>query len=194
LRKNSRAKLLRTLFTSTFTLSAFTFGGGYVIVPLMRKRFVEQLGWIDEQEMLDLIAIAQSAPGIIAVNTSILVGYKVAGVGGAVFTLLGTMLPPLILLSVLSYVYDAIKDNTIVKTLFFGMSIGVAIVILDAVVTMAKTVLSSRKLLPPVIMVLAFIATYLLKVNIVLIILGCAIIGITATFLFAKDEGAGGKG
>ena len=129
LRKNSRAKLLRTLFTSTFTLSAFTFGGGYVIVPLMRKRFVEQLGWIDEQEMLDLIAIAQSAPGIIAVNTSILVGYKVAGVGGAVFTLLGTMLPPLILLSVLSYVYDAIKDNTIVKTLFFGMSIGVAIVI-----------------------------------------------------------------
>jgi chromate transporter len=81
-----------------------------------------------------------------------------------------------------------------VKTLFFGMSIGVAIVILDAVVTMAKTVLSSRKLLPPVIMVLAFIATYLLKVNIVLIILGCAIIGITATFLFAKDEGAGGKG
>ncbi len=96
LRKNSRAKLLRTLFTSTFTLSAFTFGGGYVIVPLMRKRFVEQLGWIDEQEMLDLIAIAQSAPGIIAVNTSILVGYKVAGVGGAVFTLLGTMLPPLL--------------------------------------------------------------------------------------------------
>lgn len=189
----SRAKLFWTLFTSTLTLSAFTFGGGYVIVPLMRKRFVEQLGWIDEQEMLDLIAIAQSAPGIIAVNTSILIGYKVAGVWGAIFTLLGTALPPLILLSLLSYVYDAIKDNAVVKTLFFGMSIGVAIVILDAVVTMAKTVLSSRKMLPPIIMVLAFLATYVLRLNIVIIILSCAIIGIVTILFLSKEEPAGGK-
>lgn len=189
----SRAKLFWTLFTSTLTLSAFTFGGGYVIVPLMRKRFVEQLGWIDEQEMLDLIAIAQSAPGIIAVNTSILIGYKVAGVWGAIFTLLGTALPPLILLTLLSYVYDAIKDNAVVKTLFFGMSIGVAIVILDAVVTMAKTVLSSKKMLPPIIMVLAFLATYVLRLNIVIIILSCAIIGIVTILFLSKEEPAGGK-
>lgn len=188
----SRAKLFWTLFTSTFTLSAFTFGGGYVIVPLMRKRFVEQLGWIDEQEMLDLIAIAQSAPGIIAVNTSILIGYKVAGVVGAMFSLLGTGLPPLILLSLLSYVYDAIKDNQLVKTLFFGMSIGVAIVILDAVVTMARTVLSSKKALPPIIMTIAFIATYILDVNIVIIIATCALIGVATVFFIAKDEQAGG--
>ena len=96
--KHSRKDYL-TLFTSTFTLSAFTFGGGFVIIPLMRKKFVEQLHWIDEEEMMDLTAIAQSSPGAIAVNASILVGYRVAGVPGALVTVLGTVLPPLIILS-----------------------------------------------------------------------------------------------
>ena len=86
--KHSRKDYL-TLFTSTFTLSAFTFGGGFVIIPLMRKKFVEQLHWIDEEEMMDLTAIAQSSPGAIAVNASILVGYRVAGVPGALVTVLG---------------------------------------------------------------------------------------------------------
>lgn len=94
--KHSRKDYL-TLFTSTFTLSAFTFGGGFVIIPLMRKKFVEQLHWIDEEEMMDLTAIAQSSPGAIAVNASILVGYRVAGVPGALVTVLGTVLPPLII-------------------------------------------------------------------------------------------------
>ena len=91
----------RKLFCSTFYLSAFTFGGGYVIIPLMRKKFVEQLHWIDEEEMMDLTAIAQSSPGAIAVNASILVGYRVAGVPGALVTVLGTVLPPLIILSIM---------------------------------------------------------------------------------------------
>lgn len=81
-------------------LSAFTFGGGYVIVPLMRKKFVEQYKWIEEEEMLDLVAISQSCPGAIAVNASVLIGYRVGGVAGALATVLGTSLPPLIILSV----------------------------------------------------------------------------------------------
>ncbi|MGI6432780.1 MAG: chromate transporter [Sphaerochaetaceae bacterium] len=181
------AHLLLILFRTTFTLSAFTFGGGYVIVPLMRKSFVDTLKWIDQQEMLDLIAIAQSAPGPIAVNTSILVGYKVFGIGGALVSLLGTVLPPLITLTLLSYIYEAIKNNLIVQTLFYGMSIGVAIVILDAVFTLAKTVASEKKVLPLLIMAGAFVATYLLKFNIVLIILSCAVVGIIAT-LAVKDK------
>ena len=179
----SRSKLLWVLFRSTFTLSAFTFGGGYVIVPLMRKLFVETYGWIEEKEMLDLVAIGQSAPGLIAVNTSILVGYKLAGVIGALVTLFGTVLPPLIFLTLLSYVYDAIKDNAIIKTLFYGMSIGVAVVILDAVVNMGKAIVGKRQVLPIVIMILAFIATYFLKVGIVVIILSCATIGVATTLL-----------
>ena len=80
------------LFSSTFSLSAFTFGGGFVIIPLMRKKFVEELSWIDEQEMLDLTAIAQSSPGAIAVNASILIGYRLDGFRGALITVLGTCL------------------------------------------------------------------------------------------------------
>lgn len=179
----SKASLFWTLFTRTFLLSAFTVGGGYVIVPLMRKTFVEQLGWIEEQEMLDLIAIAQSAPGPIAVNTSILIGYKLAGIPGSLATLLGTILPPLIILTIFSYLYHAIKDNAIIKALFYGMSIGVAVVILDAVTTMAKTILSTRKVLPIALMILAFVITLATGLHIVYIIISCAGIGVVATLI-----------
>lgn len=188
--KKSKAALFCTLFIKTFTLSAFTVGGGYVIVPLMRKTFVDKLGWIEEKEMLDLIAIAQSSPGPIAVNTSILIGYKLSGVAGALVTLLGTILPPLIILTIFSYIYHAVKDNQIIQTLFFGMSIGVAVVILDAVTTMAKTVLGQKKILPIVLMILAFIVTITLDLHIVYILLSCALVGMLST-LAASHRGSG---
>jgi len=78
-----KKSVLWTLFFSTLYLSVFTFGGGYVIVSLMKKKFVDEYHWIEEDEMLDLIAIAQSAPGAIAVNGAIVVGYKLAGLPGA---------------------------------------------------------------------------------------------------------------
>ena len=98
-------KLYLKLFTSTFYLSAFTFGGGYVIVPLMKKKFADDLHWIEEKEMIDLAAIAQSAPGPIAVNAAILVGYRIAGVLGALTTIIGTVLPPFVILAVISLFY-----------------------------------------------------------------------------------------
>jgi len=183
----SKPKLFWTLFSSTFTLSAFTFGGGYVIVPLMRKTFVEKLKWIDDKEMIDIIAIAQSAPGPMAINTSIHVGYKIARIPGALVTVLGSVLPPLITLTLISYIYDLIKDNEGVKTLFFGMSIGVAIVILDAVITMAKTVFKTKNILLYLIGITSFIAIYFFKVNIVAIIIGSALIGV-ASLYFKKGD------
>ena len=97
------AKMYGTLFSSVFMLSACTFGGGYVIVPLMRKKFVEDLHWIEEGEMMDLVAIAQSSPGAIAVNASISIGYRCAGIPGAIVAVIGTVLPPLVILTVISY-------------------------------------------------------------------------------------------
>ena len=90
-----KQKILRKLFLSTLYLSAFTFGGGYVIVTLMKKKFVDDYHWIEENEMLDLVAIAQSAPGPIAVNGAILVGWKVYGFAGMVVAVIGTILPPM---------------------------------------------------------------------------------------------------
>lgn len=149
----------RALFWSTFRLSACTFGGGYVIVPLMRKTFVEKLHWIDEGEMMDFTAIAQSTPGAMAVNASILVGYRMAGVPGALVTVGGTVLPPLIIISVISLFYQAFRANPIVNLAMTGMLAGVAAVLCDVVYTMARSVLRPGKwVLPAVLMVLSFLA------------------------------------
>ncbi len=170
------------LFLSTFQLSACTFGGGFVIIPLMRKKFVEDLHWIDEQEMMDLTAIAQSSPGAIAVNAAILVGYHVAGVLGALITVLGTVLPPLIIISVISLFYTAFRDNAIVNMAMMGMLAGVAAVICDVVITMATGIFKQKRLLPVLTLFAAFAAVRYLGVNIILIILACGVIGAADTF------------
>lgn len=172
----------KKLFLSTFKLSACTFGGGFVIVPLMKKRFVEELGWIGEDEMLDMIAIAQSSPGAIAVNASILVGYHVAGFPGAMITVLGTVLPPLIIISIISMFYQAFRDNVIVNMAMAGMLCGVAAVICDVVLTMAGSILKKKRILPVFVMLGSFIAVRFFSVNIILIILVCGMIGAADTW------------
>lgn len=179
-------KVYLKLFTSTFYISAFTFGGGFVIIPLLRKKFVEDLRWIEEQEMLDLTAIAQSSPGAIAVNAAILVGYRIAGIPGAVVSILGTVLPPLIILSVISLVYEWFRSNRWVAALLKGMQAGVAAVIADVVITMGGGILKAKKAIPVLVMILAFVATYFFKINVVLIILVCGLIGVLTTLL-ARD-------
>jgi chromate transporter len=133
------------LFTSTFIVSAFTFGGGFVIIPLLKKKFVDELNWIEESEMMDLAAIAQSTPGPIAINCSILIGYKLTGIKGALITAFGAALPPLIVISVISMAYEAFKTNTVVKFALRGMQAGIAAVIVDVVISMTRSILSVRK-------------------------------------------------
>lgn len=171
-----------TLFLSTFMLSAFTFGGGYVIVPLMQKKFAKELKWIEEDEMLDLVAIGQSAPGPIAVNTSILVGYRMAGFRGALLTVFGTVLPPLIIIMIISYFYIAFRDNPIVKALLLGMQAGVAAVIVDVVIDMASKIFKNKRVLPIVVMILAFIAAAIFNVNIMIILVICGVLGAYTTY------------
>ena len=165
------------LFLSTFQLSACTFGGGFVIIPLMRKKFVEELGWIEEQEMMDLTAIAQSSPGAIAVNASILVGYHVAGIPGALLTVLGTVLPPLIIISVISFFYQQFRDNSIVNIAMAGMLAGVAAVICDVVINMGKSIFQLKRILPVLVLLGSFVAVRFFDLNIMIVILVCGIIG-----------------
>lgn len=183
------------LFTSTFYISAFTFGGGYVIIPLLRKKFVEDLRWIEEEEMLDLSAIAQSSPGAIAVNAAILVGYRVAGIPGALVTILGTVLPPLIILSVISLFYQWFSTNRWVAALLKGMQSGVAAVIADVVISMGGDVVKSKSALSVSIMLLAFCATWFFNVNVVYVILVCGLIGlVTALYREKKKKTHDGAG
>ena len=186
-------KFFWTLFISTFTLSAFTFGGGYVIVPLMRKKFVETLGWIDEEEMLDLIAIAQSAPGPIAVNSSIIIGYRLAGIPGALVTTFGTVLPPMVILSAISQFYTAYRDNVVVSLVLKGMGIGEAAVIVDVVYTMAKGVVKTKDALWIIVMCVALVVALFTSVNVVFVILACGVIGAINVIAQDKKTGKGGK-
>ena len=184
-------KTYEKLFTSTFYLSAFTFGGGYVIIPLMKKKFVDDLNWIDETEMLNLAAIAQSAPGAVAVNASILLGYRIAGIKGALITVLGTVLPPLIILSVISVGYAAFRENVIVNAVLKAMQAAVAAVICDVVMTMGSGVLKEKQVIPTIVMFGAFIANYFFGVNVIVIVLACGALGVLQMVIdhyIHKDE------
>ena len=159
----------------------------------MRKTFVEELGWIEEDEMLDLTAIAQSSPGAIAVNASILVGYHVAGFPGAMITVLGTVLPPIIIISIISMFYKAFRDNVIVNMAMAGMLCGVAAVICDVVINMAKTIFQKKRLLPVIVMLGSFVAVRFFSVNIIIIILVCGLIGAADTWYQDKVKKRGEK-
>ena len=166
-----KKSILLTLFLSTMRISAFTFGGGYVIVPLMRKHFVEELAWIDEEEMLDLIAIAQSSPGPIAINASIIIGYRMHGVIGALVTMFGTILPPFLIIVLVSMVYKEIRDNSYVNAIMQGMQAGVAVLIVNAVISMGKTALKRNRIFSLILMLGVFIAIFCFKVSVVWILL-----------------------
>ncbi len=180
--ENRRMKY-KKLFLSTFTLSACTFGGGFVIIPLMRRKFVEELHWIEDEEMLDLTAIAQSSPGAIAVNASILVGYHVAGIPGALISILGTVLPPLGIISVISLFYTAFRDAVLVNRMMTGMLAGVAAVICDVVCRLGGEIFRQKRVLPILILILSFLAVRVFGVNIVIVILLCGVVGALDTLL-----------
>lgn len=185
-KKSSRARTLLTLFFSMLSISAFTFGGGFVIVTLMKQKFVDKLHWLDETEMLDMTAIAQSSPGAIAVNAAILVGWRTAGFAGMLAAVAGTILPPIVILSVISLFYEAFAANRYVALVLRGMQAGVAAVILSVVVDLGGKVLKQRRALPIVLMALAFAATALLDVNVVFIILAAALVGAAAALCTRK--------
>lgn len=177
------------LFSSMLTISAFTFGGGFVIVTLMKRRFVDELKWVDEAEMLDMTALAQSAPGPIAVNAAILLGQRVAGWQGMAAGVLGTIIPPLVILGVISRIYEAFAANRIVALMLKGMQAGVAAVIFDVAIKLGTGVIKKKNWLHIVIMTAAFGIALFTKVNVIIVILCAAAIGVTAALLERKRGG-----
>lgn len=184
---------LWTLFKSMFMLSACTFGGGFVIVSLMKKKFVEELKWLGEDEMLDVTAITQSAPGPLPVNASVIIGYRMAGVVGSLTAILRTILPPMIIISIISLFYEQFRSNAYIAVALQVMRAGVAAVIFDVVINLAKNVLNTKRMLYIAMMVVAFISTYLLGVSAMMIIftcLGIGLIDLAATLHNKKREAA----
>ncbi len=186
--KISKPKMLLKLFLSTLYISAFTFGGGFVIITLMKKKFVDELHWIDEDEMLDLTALAQSSPGAVAVNASILIGKRICGFPGMITAVIGTVLPPIITLSVISFFYAEFASNRYVALALKGMQAGVAAVIFDVVCDMGLKILKNKKFTDYFILAAAFTATFFFNVNVIFIILAAAVIGTAGAFINRRRE------
>ncbi len=184
----SRNRKLLTLFLSMLYISAFTFGGGFVIVTFMKRRFVDQLHWIDEKEMLDMTALAQSAPGPIAVNAAILLGRKAAGFSGMMAAVLGTVIPPVAILSVVSLFYRRFSESRPVALLLKGMQAGVAAVILDAALSLTQKACPAGEWAHMLILAGAFAATFFFHLNVVWIILAAALLGAFLSLRRGKGE------
>ena len=172
---------LRKLFFSTLYLSTFTFGGGYVIVSLLKKKFVDGLHWVEEEEMLDLVAIAQSSPGAIAVNGAIVIGYRLAGLPGVLMAVLGAVLPPFVILTIISLFYRAFQESFVVQAMLSGMKSGVSAVILSVVYDMMTGIAKEKDPLLWLVLLGSFLANYVLGVNVVYIILLVILLGLVQT-------------
>ncbi len=179
----AKDKNLWELFKTTIYLSAFTFGGGYVILSLMKETFVDKLKWISKDQMLDMTAIAQSAPGAVAVNAAVVVGYETLGLAGMLVAILGTIIPPLIIIGMISLAYEAFIANTYIALFLKGMQAGVGALIIKVVIDMASDLLKAKAPITPIIMLVSFILGFVFKVNITYIIIGLIIIGLIYTFI-----------
>ncbi len=179
---------LRRLFFSTLYLSTFTFGGGYVIVSLLKKKFVDELHWVEEEEMLDLVAIAQSSPGAIAVNGAIVIGYRLAGLPGVLVSVLGAVLPPFVILTVISFFYRAFQESFVVQAMLTGMKSGVSAVILSVVYDMMAGIAGEKDPLLWLVLLGSFLANYILDVNVVCIILFVILLGLVQTLWRERRE------
>lgn len=190
-KQKDKGYVLRKLFFASLYLSTFTFGGGYVIVTLLKEKFVDQYHWIDEEEMLDLVAIAQSCPGAIAVNGAIVVGYKLAGLPGVMTSVLATVIPPFAILSLISLCYAAFRSNQYVGWMLNGMQAGVGAVIMEVVWEMSSGIIKEKQTVPLLVMAAAFIANYFFGVSAIIIILLCIGLGIVTTLSREKQKKGG---
>ncbi|MDD3411354.1 MAG: chromate transporter [Eubacteriales bacterium] len=175
--KRTKAAQLWTLLSSMLLISSCTFGGGFLIVTFMKRKFVDELHWLELDEMLDMTALAQTAPGAIAVNAAILVGRRVAGWAGMAAAVIGTILPPMVILSVVSLCYSAVANNPAVAAVLEGMQAGVAAVIVDVVIRLGGNVLRERDAMSLTLMIAASAAVTVWHANVVLVVIAAALAG-----------------
>lgn len=175
------------LFLTFLKIGAFTFGGGYAMIPLIQKETVETKKWITDDDLLEIIAIAESTPGPIAVNAATFVGYRTAGIIGAFAATLGVILPSFCVISLISLVLSGFEHLKPVKYAFFGIRAGVLALLVKALVSMIKK--AEKKPLPIIIALGAFIFAGLLGANCILVLIFSALLGLVNSILEAKKVG-----
>lgn len=187
LKQLTKFQIYFELFIQIFVLSACTFGGGFVIIGMIRKVFVDKLRWITEDEILDLTVIAQSTPGPLGVNMAVITGYRICGIPGALVCAVAASLPPMIIISVIAVFYNQFKDNRIIALLLQVMRAGVAAVIVDVVIDLAVKIVKTKKAVWTALMVAAFVALVVFKVDIIWLILICGAVGLVNSMTEGKE-------
>ena len=167
-----------TLFKTTFIISAFTVGGGFVIIPLLKGKFVDEYHWINDKDALDMVAIAQSMPGVVAVNSAIILGYRMAGILGTLVALVATVLPCLITLSIISYCYDFFIQNAYIRMVLKGMQCGATALIVNVGIDLLVKQCKKKLVLPLLIIAATFIGSIWFQLNIMALIIVDGIVGL----------------
>ena len=180
-------KELVTIFLTFLRIGAFTFGGGYAMIPLIQKEAVENHKWVTDEDILNVVAIAESTPGPIAINAATFVGYQVAGFPGAVAATLGVVLPSFMSILAISYVLRRFQDLRAVQYAFNGIRVGVLVLLIKALWKMFKT--NPKGIAAYVIMGLSFVLTAFLKVNTFLVIALCAVLGLVSSLAAERRLG-----
>ena len=182
--KAQKRKNLLPLFLTFLKIGGFTFGGGYAMIPIIQREIVEKKKWITDDDILEIIAIAESTPGPIAINSATFVGYRVGGYLGAMLATLGVVLPPFCIIFAISFVLRQFSELKAVKYAFWGIRAGVLALICKALWSMYKKV--NKGLVPYIIMALAFIAVAVFDINVLYVIIGCAVIGLVTSLIAGR--------
>ena len=186
MQNESKSKRLLSLFLTFFKIGAFTFGGGYAMVPLIQQEAVEGKHWISDEDVLDIIAIAESTPGPIAINSATFVGYKVAGFWGSVCATFGTVLPSFVIIACISLVLRQFESLVVVQYAFQGIRAGVLALIIKALYSMYQK--CPKGLVSYLIMGGAFFCVALLDVNVLFVLLACALTGLLTFLSLERSE------
>ena len=188
--QSSKIRRIFTLFLTFFKIGAFTFGGGYAMIPLIQRDVVEKHRWITDDDILEIIAIAESTPGPIAINSATFVGYRVAGFFGAFFATFGVVLPSFVIISLISLLLGEFQNITAVRYAFFGIRAGVLALLLKALVGMYRK--CPKKIVSYCVIAFAFMLSVFTEINLLFVIIGCALVGLVYS-LIAEKRAANGN-
>lgn len=177
-------KKLWEIFITFFKIGAFTFGGGFAMIPLIQNEAVEKNKWITDDDILEIVAIAESTPGPVAINAATFVGYRVCGVVGSVAATLGVVLPSFVIILLLSFVLRQFQQLKAVQYAFYGIRAGVLALLLKALWTMYKK--NPKSWVSYVVMGGSFILTAVLDVNVLFVIIGCAVFGLVTSLMMER--------
>ena len=179
-----KLKTCLTLFLSFFKIGAFTFGGGYAMIPIIEKEMVEKHKWIKSEDILDIFAIAESTPGPIAINSATFIGYKIGGVFGSFCATFGVVLPSFVIISVISLVLREFSDIKAVQYAFNGIRAGVLALIIKALVSMYKK--APKGLFSYILMGASFVLAAFTDINVIFVIIGCGLAGLLNSLIIQR--------